>query len=43
VIEDGAELTLRKADFHAQLIKLEDQSFFNTMRNKLLWGLDKRN
>jgi NAD+ kinase len=43
VIDDGTELTLKKADFYAHLIKLEDQSFFNTMRNKLLWGLDKRN
>lgn len=43
VIEDGTELTLKKADFCAHLIKLDDQSFFNTMRNKLLWGLDKRN
>jgi NAD+ kinase len=43
VIDDGAELSLRKADFSAHLIKLDNQSFFNTMRNKLLWGLDKRN
>lgn len=43
VIDDGTELTLKKADFCAHLIKLNDQSFFNTMRNKLLWGLDKRN
>jgi NAD+ kinase len=42
VIDDGTELTLRKTDFYAHLIKLENQSFFNTMRNKLLWGLDKR-
>lgn len=43
VIDDGTELTLKKTDFCAHLIKLNDQSFFNTMRNKLLWGLDKRN
>ena len=43
IIDSGIELTLRKADFCVNLIKLENQSFFNTMRNKLLWGLDKRN
>ncbi len=43
VIESNIELTIEKADFSAHLIKLENQSFFTTMRNKLLWGLDKRN
>jgi NAD+ kinase len=43
VIESSTELTIKKADFYAHLIKLENQSFFTTMRNKLLWGLDKRN
>ncbi len=43
VIESNIQLTVQKADFCAHLIKLENQSFFTTMRNKLLWGLDKRN
>lgn len=43
IIESNIELTIKKADFSAHLIKLENQSFFTTMRNKLLWGLDKRN
>ena len=43
VVESNIELTIKKADFSAHLIKLENQSFFTTMRNKLLWGLDKRN
>lgn len=43
VIDTSVELTLKKADFYANLVKLENQSFFNTIRNKLLWGLDKRN
>jgi NAD+ kinase len=42
-IDDSTELTLKKADFYIHLIKLENQHFFNTIRNKLLWGLDKRN
>lgn len=43
IIESNIRLTIQKADFSAHLIKLENQSFFTTMRNKLLWGLDKRN
>ena len=43
IIDSSIELTLKKADFYVNLIKLENQSFFNTIRNKLLWGLDKRN
>ena len=43
VLESSTELTIKKADFSANLIKLENQNFFTTIRNKLLWGLDKRN
>lgn len=43
IIDSSIELTLKKANFCVNLIKLENQSFFNTIRNKLLWGLDKRN
>jgi NAD+ kinase len=43
IIDSSIELTVKKANFSVNLIKLENQSFFNTIRNKLLWGLDKRN
>ena len=43
IIDSSIELTIKKADFYLNLIKLENQNFFNTIRNKLLWGLDKRN
>lgn len=42
-IDSSIELTIKKADFCIHLIKLDNQSFFDTMRKKLLWGLDKRN
>jgi NAD+ kinase len=42
-IDSSVELTIQKADFYLNIIKLEDQNFFNTIRNKLLWGLDSRN
>jgi NAD+ kinase len=43
IIDSSVELTIKKADFSLRLIRLENQNFFNTIRNKLLWGLDKRN
>lgn len=43
VIDSSVELTLKKADFYINLVKLENQSYFSTIRNKLLWGLDRRN
>lgn len=43
VIDSTNEIVLQKANFSMNLIKLENQHFFNTIRNKLLWGLDKRN
>lgn len=42
-IDSSIEITIKKADFYLHLIQLENQSFFDTMRKKLLWGLDKRN
>ncbi len=37
------ELSISKADFYVQTLKLENHSFFSTLRNKLMWGADKRN
>ncbi len=42
-IETGAELTVRLADFNIKMVKTEIQDFPTTLRNKLTWGLDKRN
>lgn len=36
-------LTLKKADFTIDLVELQGQSFIKTIREKLLWGEDKRN
>ncbi len=36
-------LTLKKGDFDTKMISLKDESFMKTIRNKLSWGLDKRN
>ncbi len=36
-------LKIRKAPFKVKTIRLNDHSFFTTLRNKLMWGVDKRN
>ncbi|MCE7068282.1 NAD kinase [Dyadobacter sp. CY326] len=43
VVDENTLLTVRKAGFIARLIKMRDDSFLNTLRNKLSWGLDMRN
>jgi NAD+ kinase len=37
------ELHIRKANFHVKTLKLPGHGFFSTLRNKLMWGADKRN
>ena len=36
-------LKIRKANVTLKTLQLPEQNFFNTLRNKLMWGLDKRN
>lgn len=36
-------LKIRKAPFKVKTVRLKDHSFFSTLRNKLMWGVDKRN
>ncbi len=42
-VEAGTSLELVKADHSIRLVELRGQSFSGTLRNKLLWGMDKRN
>ena len=42
-IQTDDEVVLKKAYYHFNLINLNGQNFFSTLRNKLMWGLDKRN
>jgi len=41
--DTGIELKIKKADYKVKLVKFKNQSYFNTLRNKLMWGADKRN
>jgi len=36
-------LKIKKAAFKVKTIRLKDHTFFSTLRNKLMWGADKRN
>lgn len=42
-ISQGQEIMIHKADFMVNVIKLNDNNFLDTIRNKMMWGLDKRN
>lgn len=42
-LKQGEELTVKKAEFMINVIKFEDNNFLDTIRNKMLWGIDQRN
>jgi NAD+ kinase len=41
--DKSLELKIKKASYTIKTVKFKDASFFSTIRNKLMWGLDKRN
>ena len=43
VFSKSTELRIKKAKYSIKTVKFKDTSFFSTIRNKLLWGLDRRN
>jgi NAD+ kinase len=42
-ISKSEELIIRRCEFEVNLVQLENKDFFNTIRDKLLWGKDLRN
>ena len=40
--DSDTELIIKKADFKVRLIEPQNNSFTSTIRNKLMWGIDKR-
>ncbi len=42
-IRQGEQVVIRKAEFMVNVIKFEDNNFLDTIRNKMLWGIDTRN
>lgn len=42
-IKQSEEIIVHKADYMINVVKLEHTNFLDTIRNKMLWGIDKRN
>ncbi len=43
VIDPGTQLRVKRADFDINLVRLSNETYLSTLRNKLLWGIDTRN
>jgi NAD+ kinase len=43
IIDKKMRFKVQKAGFELNLIRLNNESYLSTLRNKLLWGLDARN
>jgi NAD+ kinase len=43
VVTNSIELEITKEKFLLNIVQLNNQTFFSTIREKLMWGLDKRN
>ena len=41
-LDQPTDLHIRRADHRVRFIHLEGSDFFNTLRDKLAWGLDVR-
>lgn len=42
-IDSSTELIIKRAEFELNVIQTQNQNFLNTIRNKMMWGLDRRN
>lgn len=43
ILNGNTKLTVKSADFSIYTVKFNGKNFFDTLRKKLLWGLDSRN
>jgi NAD+ kinase len=43
LVDKNVLLAVRKENFAINLVRLNENNFLQTLRNKLSWGLDKRN
>jgi NAD+ kinase len=43
IIEGEVRISLKRAGFTIQTLRIKDATFYDTLRNKLMWGVDKRN
>ncbi len=42
-IDNNSELLIKKTPFTIKMVEITEETFLTTLRNKLLWGEDKRN
>lgn len=42
-VNNNAELMIKKTPFQINMVEIPEETFLKTLRNKLLWGEDKRN
>ncbi|MCX6186096.1 MAG: NAD(+) kinase, partial [Bacteroidetes bacterium] len=42
-IKHNVQLAIRKADFKFNLVRMNDENYLSTLRQKLMWGYDNRN
>ena len=40
--KEGTKITLRRAPYDIKVVKRSDQRYFNTLREKMMWGADTR-
>ena len=40
--KEGTRLTLRRAPYDVKVVKRSEQRYFNTLREKMMWGVDAR-
>jgi NAD+ kinase len=43
IVEKEIQLAVKKEDFTIKLVRLSENTFLSTLREKLTWGIDKRN
>ncbi|MFY0593195.1 NAD kinase [Roseivirga sp.] len=42
-IDDSVQISVRREEFEAKLVRFKNNKYFDTLRQKLNWGLDARN
>ena len=42
-VDSNIQMAVKKADFTIKILRIETDDFMTTLRNKMMWGIDKRN
>jgi NAD+ kinase len=42
-LKNNVKIKIKKADYTIKLVSFKNNSFYKTLRSKLLWGEDRRN